>query len=161
MGRGFLGYHASVMMDVVVLALIAVVPLLVYSLYLVKVRRRYTAHRNVQIALGVVLLITVGLFELDMRLEGGIAQILLHRPTPLTPEQHALFYRVLYVHLFFAISTVVLWAVTLGLAWRNMPNPPSPCAHSRLHKFLGWTSAIDITLTSVTGLAVYYFGFMV
>ena len=29
MGRGFLGYNASLMMDVVVLALIAVVPLLV------------------------------------------------------------------------------------------------------------------------------------
>ena len=126
-----------------------------------KVRRRYTAHRNVQLLLGAVLLITVGLFELDMRLHGGIGQILLQRITPLTPEQRTLFNQVLYVHLFFAISTVVLWAVTLVLAWRNMPDPPLPCPHSRLHKILGWTSAVDITLTSVTGLAVYYLGFVV
>src|SRR3954462_4011210 len=108
MGRGFLGYNASVMMDVVVLALIGVVPLLVYSLYLVKVRRRYTAHRNLQLVLGALLLVTVGLFELDMRLHGGIAQILQQRTSPLTPEQRELFYRILYVHLFFAISTVFL-----------------------------------------------------
>jgi uncharacterized membrane protein YozB (DUF420 family) len=66
----------------------------------------------------------------------------------------------LYVHLFFAISTVVLWAVTLSLALRRIPAPPGPCSHSRLHKRLGWISVVDITLTSVTGLLVYYYGFV-
>jgi hypothetical protein len=42
-----------------------------------------------------------------------------------------------------------------------MPRPPAPCEHGRLHKRLGWLSAADITLTSVTGLLVYYYGFVV
>ena len=46
------------------------------------------------------------------------------------------------------------------LAWKRMPSPPPPCAHSGLHKKLGWLSTIDITLTSVTGLTWYYFAFV-
>jgi hypothetical protein len=161
MDRGFLGYNATFMLDVVVCALLGVVPTLVYSLYLVKFRRDYALHRNIQVFLGLLLLVTVGLFELDMRWHGGIEQILTYRATPLTVEQHALFKTILWIHLFFAVSTVVLWAVTLGLALKWMPNPPVPCPHSPAHKVLGWLSAVDITLTSVTGLLVYYYGFVV
>jgi hypothetical protein len=71
------------------------------------------------------------------------------------------FKRLLLVHLAFAISTVFLWGTTLVLALKRIPSPPAPCAHSGLHKILGWLSAVDITLTSVTGLMVYYYGFMV
>jgi len=161
MSDGFLGYRASFMLDVVVCALIVVVPTLLFSLYAVKIRRNYRLHKSLQIALGIVLLVAVGLFEIDMRLHGGITGILAKRSRPLTPSERESFDQLLYVHLFFAISTVVLWATTLTLALRRMPLPPAPCAHSRLHKRLGWLSAVDITLTSVTGLAVYYYGFIV
>jgi uncharacterized membrane protein YozB (DUF420 family) len=66
----------------------------------------------------------------------------------------------LYVHLVFAISTVVLWVATISLATRRFPNPPEPGAHSRLHRRLGWLATLDITATSITGLMVYYFGFV-
>lgn len=160
MDDGFLGYRASLMLDLVVCALGIVVPTLLASLYAVKIRRNYTLHKFLQITLGVVLLVTVGLFELDMRLHGGIVGILAKRSRPLYSAELTAFYRLLYVHLFFAISTVGLWATTLSLALRRIPTPPGPCSHSRLHKRLGWLSAVDITLTSVTGLLVYYFGFV-
>lgn len=161
MQTGFLGYHATFMLDVVVCALVGVVPTLLYSLYLVKFQRAYQMHRNIQVLLGVVLLVTVGLFEVDMRLHGGIREILKQRPIPLTSGQLDFFYKLLLVHLFFSVTTVLMWAVTLTLALRRIPNPPAPCAHSTLHKQLGWISTVDITLTSVTGLMVYYYGFMV
>ena len=160
MTDGFLGYKASLMLDVVVCALIIVVPLLIFSLYVVKVRRNYRLHKTLQIVLGVVLLAAVGLFEIDMRVHGGIASLLAKRTRPLTVAESVSFYRLLYVHLFFAVSTVVLWGMTLYLALRRIPNPPGPSSHSRLHQRLGWLSAIDITLTSVTGLLVYYYGFV-
>lgn len=161
MRDGFLGYRTSFMLDVVVCALVLVVPLLVFSLYQVKVRRRYALHKQLQILLGALLLVAVGLFEVDMRWQGGVRGILAKREVPLTPAQDAFFYRVLVVHLFFAVSTVLLWSATLILALRRMPKPPAPCPHSVLHKRLGWLSAIDITATSVTGLLVYYYGFVV
>lgn len=161
MSNGFLGYPASPMLDVVVCALAAIVPTLAYSLYVVKVQRNFLLHKRLQVALGLVLLVAVGLFEVDMRWQGGIGAILAKRERPLSLEERAHFDGILAIHLCFAISTVFLWGATLGLALRRMPLPPGPSPHSRLHKRLGWLSAADITLTAVTGLLVYYYGFMV
>lgn len=161
MHNGFLGYPASLMLDVVVCALLVVVPTLLFSLYAVKVRRNYTLHKRLQVTLGAVLLVAVGLFEVDMQFQGGIAGILAKRARPLSGEERAFFDSLLKVHLCFAVSTVVFWGLTLGLALRRIPRPPAPCPHSPVHKVLGWLSAVDITLTSVTGLMVYYYGFMV
>ncbi|MBI5757361.1 MAG: DUF420 domain-containing protein [Planctomycetales bacterium] len=158
MTDGFLGYKSSFMLDVVALSLVLVVPLLVWSLYLVKVMRRYGAHRRLQTLLGLVLLVAVSAFEIDMRMQGGIDGILAKRPVPLTSDQRSFFNGLLAVHLVFAVSTVLLWGLTLILAWKRTPHPPAPSPHSRLHKRLGWMSAIDITLTAITGLMVYYFG---
>jgi uncharacterized membrane protein YozB (DUF420 family) len=160
MDDGFLGYRATLMLDVVVCALAVVVPMLLASLYAVKIRRNYKLHKCMQITLGAVLLVIVGLFEIDMRLHGGIAGILARRSRPLSGDELTSFYRLLYVHLFFSITTVFLWFTTLTLALRRIPSPPGPCSHSRLHKRLGWISVADITLTSVTGLLVYYVGFV-
>jgi uncharacterized membrane protein YozB (DUF420 family) len=161
MSHGFLGYNATLMLDVVVCALVIVVPTLLFSLFAVKIQRNYRLHKVLQIALGVILLIVVGLFEIDMRVNGGIDGILAGRSRPLSQSERDSFYTLLVVHLFFAVSTVVLWATTLTLALKRIPNPPAPCDHSRLHKRLGWLSAVDITLTSITGLMVYYYGFVV
>jgi uncharacterized membrane protein YozB (DUF420 family) len=161
MSDGFLGYKTSLMLDVVACALVVVVPTLLFSLYTVKIRRDYPLHKALQIALGVLLFVAVGLFEIDLRMQGGIDGILAKRSRPLSAGERASFDALLYLHLSFAVSTVVLWATTLGLALKRMPIPPAPCAHSRLHKRLGWISAADITLTSATGLLVYYYGFVV
>lgn len=161
MHDGFLGYPASLMLDVVVCALAVVVPTLLFSLYTVKVRRNYVLHKRLQITLGVLLLLAVGLFEIDMRWQGGFEAILEKRTRPLSDAELAAFKTLLTVHLAFAISTVVLWGTTLGLALKQIPNPPAPSSHSRVHKLLGWLSAVDITATAVTGLMVYHDGFMV
>ena len=160
MADGFLGYPTSLMLDVVVCALALVVPTLVVSLYLVKVRKKYLWHRNIQIVLGAALLVTVVLFEADMQMQGGWQAILGRRSPPLPADQLATVRRVLWIHLVFAVTTVVLWPVTLVLAWRRYPSPPTPAAHSRLHKRLGWLSTIDIALTSATGLLFYYLAFV-
>jgi putative membrane protein len=162
MGSGFLGNDASFMLDFVVVALIAVVPLIVWSLLEVKVRRNYLRHRNLQLLLGIVLLVTVAAFEIDMRMQGGWLQIINKDPASprRTPQEIETIRAFLYVHLIFAISTPVLWATTLILAFKRFASPPAPSAHSRLHSRLGWLSTADIVLTSVTGLAFYYVAFV-
>ena len=63
------------------------------------------------------------------------------------------------MHLVFAITTPFLWGTTLAFALK-LGSPPKPGAHSKLHSTLGWLSTVDITMTSVTGLAFYYFAFV-
>lgn len=161
MKDGFLGFRTSFMLDFVAVSLVLIVPVLVYSLIAVKVQRRYVVHRRLQLLLGVVLLVAVSLFEIDMQwIQGGWLNVVDKREVKLSAEQLAFARQVLYVHLCFAISTPLLWATTIGLALRHMPSPPQPCPHSKLHKTLGWLSTIDIVLTSVTGLVFYYFAFV-
>ena len=161
MSHGFLGYDGSTFMfDFVVTALVLIVPALLVSLYLVKVKRNYTAHRNLQLALAGVLLVAVIAFEIDIRVHGGWRAIVEAREAPLSAEQIEIVKQTLYVHLVFAISTPLLWATTIALALKRMPKPPAPCGHSRLHKTLGWLSVIDLVLTSATGLLFYYRAFI-
>ncbi len=160
---GFFGYPTTFMLDFVVCALALVVPLLLWSLWLVKFKRQYALHKRLQIALGIILLVAVTAFEVDVQMvHGGWESIVAKQQ--LSPE--ALAGKItavrpwLLVHLVFAVTTPVLWTVTLVLALRRFNSPPVPGKHSRLHKTLGWASAIDITLTSVTGLLFYYVAFM-
>ena len=161
MQDGFLGFRTSFMLDFVVVSLALIVPVLVYSLIAVKIRQRYGLHRRMQLILGVVLLVAVSLFEVDLQwIQGGWLNVVGKREVKLTAEQLTFVRQVLRIHLCFAVSTPLLWATTIGLALRHMPSPPQPCPHSRLHKTLGWLSTIDIVLTSVTGLVFYYFAFV-
>ncbi|MEY3172728.1 MAG: hypothetical protein RLZZ436_641 [Planctomycetota bacterium] len=151
------------MLDFVVCALVLIVPLLLYSLWLVKFRRNYMTHKRLQITLGLILLVAVSAFEIDVQMvHGGWEQIIARQD--LTPELlQAKISSVrpwLLVHLVFAISTPFLWAATIALALLKFGRDARPGRHSRLHKTLGWLSTIDITLTSVTGLLFYYQAFM-
>ncbi len=161
MQHGFLGYQSTFMLDFVVTALLLIVPAQLASLYLVKVRRKYVAHRNLQLLLGGVLLVAVTGFEVDVQLiHGGWETIVSERQPSLSTEQLYAVRQALNIHLVFAISTPLLWAATITLALRRMPRPPGPCAHSRLHMRLGWLSVIDLVMTSATGLFFYYRAFV-
>jgi putative membrane protein len=160
--HGFLGYDSSLMLDVVVTALVLVVPVMVFSIWQVK-HGQYASHKRLQLGLAVVLLLAVTAFEVDMQWVHGGWENVVNKDTEnprLTGDAFSLAQTVLYVHLVFAVSTPLLWVTTIVLALKRMPSPPAPCAHSPLHRKLGWASTIDLVLTSVTGLAFYYVAFM-
>jgi putative membrane protein len=159
--NGFLGHNASFMLDFVVVALVLIVPILLYSLWGVKQGRKYQLHRRLQLLLGVVLLVAVGAFEIDLHLvQGGWVKVMEKQTPSLTDEQMTLVRNVLRIHLIFAATTPFFWGLTIFLALRKFPKPLQPNHHSRTHKILGWLSTIDITLTSLTGLWFYYTAFM-
>lgn len=163
MQHGFLGNNTTFMLDFVVCALVVVVPLVLYSLYEVKVRRNYLRHRNLQLLIAGVLLAAVAAFEVDVQLiHGGWQQIVNKpgQPVRMNGEELAEVRQVLGIHLLFAVSTPLLWAITLILAWRRFPSPPTPGPHSFWHKKLGWLATLDLVATSATGLWFYYVAFM-
>lgn len=152
--NGFLGTRASLMLDVVFLAMFVVVPVLGWSVYLARVRRKYQLHKQVQVTLGIVLLAAVTLFEVDMRINGW-TQRTIESPYWAT----GMVRNALVVHLVFAVSTAVLWVVVIARALRNFPSPPQPGPHSAWHRRWGWAAAIDMGLTSLTGWIFYWLAF--
>jgi len=157
--NGFLGTRASLMLDVVVLAMVVVLPVLGTSIYLVRYRRQYEIHKWMQIGLGVVLLAAVTLFEVDMRVNGWRERAAESKYYG-TETSLGLVDQVLFVHLFFAVSTFVLWIVVIVRALRGFSNPPAPGPHSASHIFWGRLAALDMACTSVTGWTFYWLAFV-
>jgi putative membrane protein len=153
---GILGTRASLMLDLLFLAMFAVVLVLAWSIWQVKYRRRYQLHKWVQVVLGVVLLAAVVLFEVDIRLHGwedrAAGQIGGHPPAQV--------WTALYIHLCFAVTSVLLWPVVIIRALRQFPDPPAPAAHSESHKIWAWLATLDMLLTAVTGWTFYYLAFV-
>lgn len=153
---GFLGTRASLMLDVVFLAMFAVVPVLFWSIYLVRVKRNYPLHKQVQVTLSLILLVAVTLFEVDMRFVSGWragAEASPHYPTGVVG-------RALALHLCFAVTTALAWTIVVVRALRNFPSPPSPSAHSLWHRRFGWIAALDMLGTSITGWIFYYLAYV-
>jgi putative membrane protein len=159
---GFIpGSRGSFMLDVVFLAMMLVVPVLGYSIYLVRVRKQYQLHKRIQLTLATVLLLAVTAFEVDMRFFTDWRA--LAEASPYFDKDHTWTSVVglsLIVHLSFAIPTVLLWIVLIVQALRNFPSPPVPGPHSASHRLWGWVSTFGMVMTAVTGWIFYSLAFL-
>lgn len=155
---GFLGTRASLMLDVVFLAMFAIVPVLAVSIYGVKSRLNFKLHKLVQLTLGIVLLIAVTAFEVDMRFFTDWEARAVGSPY-YSAEGWSGVWISLAIHLFFAIPTLFLWIAVIVLALRRFPAPPAPGPHSAAHRRLGWLAALGMSLTAVTGWIFYGMAF--
>lgn len=169
---GFLGARGSLMLDVVFLAMFAVLPILAVSIWLVK-RGHFQAHKRIQVALGIVLLVSVVAFEVDIRLMdfteveyqghsvNGWEIRALESPYFDPAAKWTCVAGVsLIIHLFFAVPTAALWVYVIVMALRKFPSPPLPSAYSHSHKFWGWLAALEMTFTALTGWIFYYLAFV-
>jgi len=151
---GFLGTRASIMLDVVFVAMFLVLPLLAYGITAVR-KKRYLLHKRLQLALAAVLFVAILAFELDMQFVSGWRD----RARP-SPYWNDWVFRSLYIHLVFSISTAGLWIYVVIHALLKIPNPPGPSRHSHRHRLLGWIAAVDMALTAITGWVFYYLAFV-
>jgi hypothetical protein len=157
---GFIpGSRGSLMLDVVFLAMFLIVPLMGASIYLVKYRRRFTPHKWLQLGMGIVLLVAVAAFEIDMRFFTEWEDMAQASRFWSDSGQNWVWYS-LIVHLCFAIPTPLLWIFVIVQALRKFPSPPRPNAYSPSHIFWARLAAVEMTLTAVTGWVFYVLAFM-
>lgn len=154
--HGFLGTRATFMLDFVFLAMFAVLPILAFSIRLVK-KGRYEWHKRIQITLAIVLLVAVAAFEIDLNFITKDWRPLA-KPSPY--YESGLVDKVLWIHLAFAVPTPLLWIVVIVQALRKFPKPAAPSEHSRQHTRWAWTASAGMALTAVTGWTFYYLAFV-
>jgi uncharacterized membrane protein YozB (DUF420 family) len=153
---GFLGTRASFMLDAVCIGMIVVMLALTWSIRQVRVHRNFQLHKRVQLALAGLLVVVLTAFELDIRINGWQ-----HRAAGIFDgEPTQAVFTALGIHLFFAISTVLLWIVVIARGLRCFPNPPVPNEHSKFHRRFGWLAAVDMLLTTITGWVFYVLAFV-
>ncbi len=158
-GSGFLPARGSWMLDLVVLAMVLVVVVLSWSLYVVRYQQNYQLHKRIQLTLGIVLLIAVTAFEIDMRFITDWRS--LAEPSPyFSREGWSLAWGALLIHLACALPTTLLWIAVIVAALRHFPSPPSPSPHSVTHRRWGKIAAIGMYATAVTGWIFYYLAFV-
>ena len=162
--NGFLGTRAALMTDVVFLALFAIVPVMIWSIMKVRGRAKddlktLQLHKVVQTTLGLVLLVAVILFEIDVRFVSNWEQRAEASPY-YSAEGWSTVWISLVVHLLFAIPTLFLWVYVIVMALRKFDSPPTPNAYSGKHRFSARLAAIGMTMTAVTGWIFYLLAFV-
>ena len=160
--HGFLPTRGSVMLDFVFVALFAVIPVMAWSIYLVKFRQPGEAykcewHKRIQIALAVILLIAVTAFEIDMRFITKDWR-LLAAASPFYASQMVDYS--LWIHLCFAVPTPLLWTFVIVRALQKFPTPAAPCEYSAQHMLWGKVAAIAMFMTAITGWVFYWLAFV-
>jgi hypothetical protein len=153
MPKGFLGTEADLLMDLLVSA-VPVVLLVMYFAWTKARRSEWTTHRNTQILLSVILGVAVGALELHVAASGGLEPII--GPVEARPGLAV----TLKVHLFFAITTSLLWIGLILGSLIKFPSPPKPNDFSRLHRFFGRLGMITMIVTGLTAVAVYILAFV-
>jgi len=145
--------RATLMLDVVALSMFAVVPTMIWSIWLAK-RGRFSLHRKVNLGIAGLLLGAVTLFEIDIRLHGWrhLAEASVVYDTLVEP--------VLYLHLVFAIVTTLLWIITVAGALRRFKSRPEPGPYSPAHRRIAKLAAYGMCGTAATGWAFYIVAFM-
>lgn len=159
---GFLGTRASLGMDVVLVGLVALLPVLAWSVSLAR-RGRYLAHKRLQLFIVAALLAAIVVFEIDIRLisdwkiraAGG--PLWGRPPNAWWPTGVVV---ALGIHLVFAVSTLVLWAWVVWEALRRFPAPPAPGSHGPRHRVMARLAAADLLLTAITGTVFYWLAFV-
>jgi uncharacterized membrane protein YozB (DUF420 family) len=152
--EGFLPMsRASFTLDFIALAMAAVIPVMLVSLYQVRERKNYQLHKRIQILLGLVLGVAILVFELDMRLYGW------RQYAEASPYYTTLVIPSLIFHLFFAIPTLFLWIYTIVMALRQRIDTENGKSRFR-HKFFGRLSAYAMIGTTLSGWLFFWLAFM-
>lgn len=148
------GSRAPLMMDVVALAILLVVPLLTYSLWLAKHRRNYQRHKQMQVIISIALAVVIVAFEIEVRSRSWrqFAAASPYLTTWLDP--------IFYLHLCVAVATSIIWIVALVTALKRFPSPPRPGPFSASHKTLGGLAALGMYATTITGWTFYWVAFL-
>jgi len=157
---GFLPGRASLMLDVVVVAMFFVLLALAFSIYSVKVWKRYHRHKLIQLTLASSLLLVLLLFEIDVHFIDKWMLRADASPYFDSATRSGLVVYALAVHLVFAVTTFFFWLVIILRALGRFPSPPQPNEHSHFHKRWGTVAALDMVMTTLTGWLFYWLAFV-
>ncbi|EQB39795.1 membrane protein [Sulfurimonas hongkongensis] len=143
---GFLGTRAPFFMDVVTL-IVALLPLLVASVIFLARAKKYKLHSYAQIFIFAFSVIILGYFETGVRMAGGFNVFMQE-----SSVSHNYAFIVLVFHIAISIITLIIWGMAIFMAKKLL--------RQNKHKKIGLITFMGVTLTSLTGIWVYFLMFV-
>ena len=147
------------MLDVVFLAMFIIVPVLAWSIVLVR-KGKHQLHKRLQLVMATVLLVAIIVFEVDLRFFTDWRAKAEPSPYFANDGSWNVVWILLFVHLAFAVPTSILWGWVVAVALRRFPKPPQPNEHSRNHRLTGRLAGIGMLCTALTGWGFYWLAFV-
>lgn len=154
MPAGFLGTRGDVLMDIVVLSFLVILPVLVISWRAARAAE-YRRHRAIQISLALTLAVVVTLFEIDLKLSGGIFALTRASSYAGTSLLNSL----IYGHMLVAIGSALVWVTLVLVSLRKFSNPPVPNAFGPTHRVWGRVGMLLMMASGLSAVPLYYLGF--
>lgn len=154
MPAGFLGTRGDVLMDIVVLSFLVILPVLVISWRAARAAE-YRRHRAIQISLALALAVVVTLFEIDLKLSGGIFALTRASSYAGTSLLNSL----IYGHMLVAIGSALVWVPLVLVSLRKFSNPPVPNAFGPTHRVWGRVGMLLMMASGLSAVPLYYLGF--
>ena len=148
---GLLGSRATAAVDVAYLLLLAIVPLFVWSLEALLVRRNYLLHKRIQLALTPPFLIASGILGCDFLLGDWRQRAVKAAGEAIAPVT----LMTLAIHVAFLATSLLIWVVLFFAAIRRIPNPPGPCKFGPTYLFWIVLLGLQTFLAMLTGWEFY------
>ena len=155
MPPGFLGTRADLLMDLVLLSFVVILPAISWS-WLQARKGAWAVHKKTQLTLAAVLAVAVALFEIDMKLAGGIFELTSGSAYAGTTLLNSW----IYGHTVVAIITTIIWVGLVIASLRKFPSPPVPGNFSGTHRFWGRLGMMFMMAAGLSAFPLYYYGFM-
>ncbi len=146
---GFLGTGAPLYLDVITLYF-GILPFILAGSILFAIRKQYALHYRSQIAIFIITVVMVLLFEIGMRIDGGFMTYMEEGVMSM-----ALFSIFLAVHIAVAVISVILWTIVLYTSFREYKAGVDMVEFARTHKRKSRLLFGGLTFTSVTGVLIY------
>ena len=151
---GFLGTRAAMYMDVVTVYF-ALLPFLVALSIRFAVQGQYVKHYKSQLFTLILTLAIVVVFEIGVRIGGGFFEYVKE-----SNVNYGFMVAFLIVHILVAIVTVAAWLFLVYSARKEYVEEGPSSSYFSEHKKMGRLVFIGISLTSLMGVMIYVFLFM-
>lgn len=135
--------------------LVMIFPILLFSWYSVK-RKKYYLHRAIQITLTSLFVIYVILYEITQAKNGGIFRMV----EDSSYYGSTLLNGIIFVHSALYISTLFLWVVLIIYSVKRIGKNADNFRFSPIHRLAARIGVVILPMTSVSGILLYYYGFL-
>lgn len=152
--KGFLGTRADFFSDVLIMALIVILPALITAIVLA-VRKRHSAHKKVMLSIFTVLVLYVIVYETNLTILRGVNYLTMNINIPV-----ASYMAIIIFHIVQSALTLVLGGAVISRGRAAMAAGQTSGGFTSVHRRIAWAEVGLLVVSVVTGLIIYYLTFI-